>query len=164
MLTPSTRGSAHSSGYMSLLLETGPHRKQLRVQIEAPVVTEVVVITPAPVKSSSTLDLGAAAGLKRQIESKKHQKSMSNAVAKNSISALAVSSLSVPSAKTEEPSRRRSILKRAKQKFQKLPSSVLGTAQPDVAPSSDASLLSAASSNSSVTMTQASTVSLDKLR
>jgi hypothetical protein len=164
ILSPS-RGAVHGSGYMSLLLETGAHRKQLRVQIEAPAVTEVVVVTPAPEKAASTLDLGAAAGLKRQIESRKHKKSMSDAVTKHSISALAATSLSVPSAEKKEPSKSRSILKRAKQRFQKLPSSFLNAEQSNVATPSDGASLSAVSSNSSVTMTQVSTTaSLDDLR
>ncbi|EFQ26817.1 hypothetical protein CGRA01v4_08913 [Colletotrichum graminicola] len=108
---------AAERGYFNVLFEAKANPKQLRLQVETvTTVNCMVALDPAP--AAPTIKIDAAIELKSQMLVKSHLKSASSAASENSISALALTSLSISGQARKAP--QKSILKSAANKLRKL--------------------------------------------
>ncbi|KAK6224815.1 hypothetical protein QIS74_03142 [Colletotrichum tabaci] len=103
-------------GYFNVLFEAEASFKQLRLQVET-LTTSKHETNSDSVAPEKAVKLEAAIDLKSQIMVKKQLKSVSNAANENSVSALAIASLSISGHGFQTP--RRSILRKAANKLKK---------------------------------------------
>lgn len=121
MFSSSARATPLDSGYISLLLETGSGRKHIRVQISDVTANgnRGAAANLAPQDSTTKLNLETTGDLKRQMQVKKHQKSISDSVNKKNTATLVIPAIRLPNSQSDSASERRSILTRIKGKFMK---------------------------------------------
>ncbi|KAK2008318.1 hypothetical protein LZ32DRAFT_640756 [Colletotrichum eremochloae] len=110
-----SRAAEH--GYYNVLFEAEANPRQLRLQVETFKPVEcIAAIDPAP--AAPTIKVDAAIELKSQMLVRNQLKSASSAASENSISALALTSLSISGQTRKTP--QKSILKSAANKLRKL--------------------------------------------
>ncbi|KAK1986722.1 hypothetical protein LZ30DRAFT_647255 [Colletotrichum cereale] len=110
-----SRAAKH--GYFNVLFEAEANHKQLRLQVETITTVEcTAALNSAP--AAPSIKVGAAIELKSQMLVRNQLKSASRAVSDNSVSALALTSLSLSAQARKTP--QKSILKSAANKLRKL--------------------------------------------